>query len=67
MAAIVGVKKVIEHPDRVLYINITSILNLLEWIRTTQNNLKRLLFASTSEVYAAVCGAAIYPYRQART
>ena len=52
MAAIVGVKKVIEHPDRVLYINITSILNLLEWIRTTQNNLKRLLFASTSEVYA---------------
>ncbi len=52
MAAIVCVKKVIEQPDRVLYINIVSILNLLEWARTTQGNLKKLLFASTSEAYA---------------
>lgn len=52
MAAIVGVRKVIERPDRVLYINIVSILNLLEWIRKSQRNLKRLLFASTSEAYA---------------
>lgn len=52
MAAIVGVKRVIERPDRVLYINIGSVLNLLEWIRTTQKDLKRLLFASTSEAYA---------------
>lgn len=52
MAAIVGVKKVIEHPDRVLYVNTISILNLLEWIRKSQRHLRRLLFASTSEAYA---------------
>ena len=51
LTALVGVKNILKSPDRVLYVNSVSILNLLEWIRKTQLNLKRLLFSSTSEVY----------------
>ena len=52
LAAIIGVKNVLEHPDNVLYVNAISLLNLLEWIKNHKENLKRLLFTSTSEVYA---------------
>lgn len=51
-AGVVGVKNTIRKPDRVLYVNIVSTLNLLEWIRMSQKGIKKLLFASTSEVYA---------------
>ncbi|HHT9105605.1 MAG TPA: NAD-dependent epimerase/dehydratase family protein [Candidatus Wujingus californicus] len=52
LSAIVGVKNTIENPDRVLYVNIVSTLNLINWINGTQANLKKFLFASTSEIYA---------------
>lgn len=51
-SAIVGVRNVMNSPDKVLYTNIVSLLNLLEWIKKTQKDLKKLLFSSTSEVYA---------------
>ena len=50
-AGIVGVKNAVDNPDKVLYVNTVSILNLLEWIKVNQKQLKRFLFASTSEVY----------------
>jgi UDP-glucose 4-epimerase/UDP-glucuronate decarboxylase len=52
LVAVVGVKNVIDNPDKVLFVNTLSILNLLEWLKDKAKNLKRLLFASTSEVYA---------------
>jgi len=52
LAAIIGVKNVTESPVRTLYVNIVSILNLLEWISAKNKKLKKLLFTSTSEVYA---------------
>lgn len=51
LAAIIGVKNVIENPDRVLYVNAVCTLNLFEYAKHIRN-LKRLLFASTSEVYS---------------
>ncbi len=51
LAAIVGVRNVGKHPDRVLYVNAVSTLNVLEFCRS-QSSLKRLFFSSTSEVYA---------------
>ena len=51
-AAIVGVRNVTEDPDKTLLVNSFSILNLLEWIRKKNKGLKKLIFASTSEVYA---------------
>ena len=35
-----------------MYVNISLALNLLEWLKGRNKSLKRLLFASTSEVYA---------------
>lgn len=52
LSAIVGVRNVINHPEDVLFVNVITILNLLEWADKTQKNLKNLLFSSTSEVYA---------------
>lgn len=52
-AGIVGVKNVIDNPSKTLAVNILSIFNLLEWLRTNcRRTLKRLVFASTSEVYS---------------
>ena len=51
LAAVIGVQNVLEHPDRVLFVNATTTLNLFEWAkRCTQ--LKKILFSSTSEIYA---------------
>lgn len=47
-----GVRNVVNNPGKVLFVNIVTILNLLEWVNKTQKNLKNLLFTSTSEVYA---------------
>lgn len=52
LSAIVGVKNVVNYPENVLFVNIVTILNLLEWAKKTQKNLKNILFSSTSEVYA---------------
>lgn len=51
MAAIVGIKNVMRHPDKVLYINAISTMNIFEYVKRCKN-LKKIFFASTSEVYA---------------
>jgi nucleoside-diphosphate-sugar epimerase len=51
LAAVIGVKNVVENPDKVLYINTISTLNILEFAKNMPS-LKKMLFSSTSEVYA---------------
>lgn len=51
LAAIIGVGHVLKHPFRVLADNTTMLLNMLALARE-QTALKRLIFTSTSEVYA---------------
>lgn len=51
LAAVIGVQNVLEHPDRVLYVNATTTLHLFEWAKQC-TQLKRILFSSTSEIYA---------------
>lgn len=50
LAAIIGVRNVLDHPLRVLNVNATATLMLLEWF--VNGGGKKFLFASTSEVYA---------------
>ena len=52
LAAVVGVRNVERDPYRVINVSARSLLHLLEWLRPGN----RLFFASTSEVYAGVCG-----------
>ena len=52
LAAIIGVKNVINNPDRVLYVNTVSTLNLFEWLKNNHEKPERVLYSSTSEVYA---------------
>jgi len=51
-AARVGVKNVVHDAPGTLYVNILSILNLLEWLKNRKKKPKKLIFASTSEAYA---------------
>jgi UDP-glucose 4-epimerase len=51
LAAVIGVQNVMDNPDRVLYVNAISTFNVLEYAKGL-NKLKKLLFSSTSEVYA---------------
>ena len=51
LAAVIGVKHVIQNPDRVLYVNAVSALNVFEYAKEIKN-LKKLFFSSTSEVYS---------------
>ena len=51
LAAIVGVKNVVQHPDKVLYVNAVSTLNLFEYAKRVKG-LKKIVLSSTSEVYA---------------
>ena len=51
LAAIVGVANVLDAPDRVLRRNI-ELLDVVLDLASRQSRLERLLFASTSEVYA---------------
>jgi UDP-glucuronate decarboxylase len=51
LAAVVGVANVLEAPDRVLRRNVELLLPILEFA-AAQSRLERLVFASTSEVYA---------------
>jgi UDP-glucuronate decarboxylase len=50
LAAILGVKRVLADPLRVLEVNLGGTLNLLRWLDRGDHG--RLLYASTSEVYA---------------
>ncbi len=51
LAAIIGVQNVLEHPYEVLEKNVQLLINLIHFARK-QKNLKRFIFASTSEIYA---------------
>jgi len=51
LAAIVGVRNVVGQPYRVLHDNALMLTRVIEWARE-QPKLQRLVFASTSEVYA---------------
>jgi len=51
LAAVIGVKNVMENPDKVLYVNAISTLNLVEFAKNMKS-LKKILFSSTSEIYA---------------
>jgi UDP-glucose 4-epimerase/UDP-glucuronate decarboxylase len=49
LAAVIGVRHVLERPEEVLRVNIGSTLHLLDWV--ARGGARRLLFSSTSEVY----------------
>jgi UDP-glucose 4-epimerase len=51
LAAVIGVKNVMHNPDKVLYVNAISTLNLFEFLKNCRS-LKKILFSSTSEIYA---------------
>jgi UDP-glucose 4-epimerase len=51
LAAVIGVRNVLDNPDKVLFVNATSTLYLYEWAKSLPQ-LKRILFSSTSEIYA---------------
>lgn len=51
LAAIIGVANVLKQPFEVLRKNVVLLLNMIEFAKK-QKDLKRFLFASTSEVYA---------------
>ena len=46
-----SVSNVMDHPDRVLFVNCISTLLLFEELKSF-TNLKRVVFSSTSEIYA---------------
>lgn len=50
LAAIIGVKNVLNRPWDVVNVNARTTLNLIEWMRAGGG--KKLLFSSTSEAYA---------------
>lgn len=58
-AAVVGVNRCIEEPDEVIRINTAITLHTVEWFRTAQP--RRVLFASSSENYAAATDVFQYP------
>jgi nucleoside-diphosphate-sugar epimerase len=51
LAAVLGVEEVLRSPDQVLEVNAVSTLNIFNYARELPN-LRRVLFSSTSEVYA---------------
>ncbi|GHT87553.1 nucleoside-diphosphate sugar epimerase [Spirochaetia bacterium] len=59
LASVVGVNRCIEEPEEVIRINAGIILNTTEWLRTAKPS--RVLFASSSENYAATTDAFNYP------
>ena len=51
LVAVIGVKNVMNNPDKVLSVNAISILNMFEYAKHLPN-LKKILFSSTSEIYS---------------
>jgi UDP-glucose 4-epimerase len=60
LAAIIGVGHVLNRPFHVLADNTTMLLNIIDFARK-QKELKRLVFTSTSEVYAGTLANFILP------
>ena len=50
LAAVIGVRKVVEHPAEVIRTNALSTLHLLDWL--VDGGGSKVLFSSTSEAYA---------------
>jgi nucleoside-diphosphate-sugar epimerase len=50
LAAINGTKNFYEHPEKVLEVNILSLINILSWVDA--NNCGKFIFSSSSEAYA---------------
>jgi len=50
LAAVIGVKNVIDRPQEVIRVNALSTLHLLDWF--VRGGGKKILFSSTSETYA---------------
>lgn len=50
LAAVIGVKNVVSHPERVLWANSLATLQLLDAFKGS--SVKKVFFSSTSEVYA---------------
>jgi nucleoside-diphosphate-sugar epimerase len=59
LASVVGVNRCIEEPEEVIRINAGIILHTTEWLRSARP--ERVLFASSSENYAATTDAFNYP------
>jgi nucleoside-diphosphate-sugar epimerase len=59
LASVVGVNRCIEEPEEVIRINTGIILNAAEWLRLS--NPSRVLFASSSENYAATTDKFNFP------
>lgn len=59
LAAVVGVKRCLEHPEEVIRINTALTANTLAWLR--RSRVGRVLFASSSECYAGTTTAFNYP------
>ena len=59
LASVVGVNNTLDHPDEVISVNTSLILNCLEWLKTT--SVKRVLFTSTSETYSGSTEVLEYP------
>ncbi len=50
LAAIVGVNKTINNPEKVIFTNTMLTINTIQWL--SENKIRRVLFASSSENYA---------------
>jgi UDP-glucuronate decarboxylase len=59
LAAIVGVRYADERPAEVLRTNVLATINLVDWL--PRSGAKRVLLASTSEVYAATVDRGLAP------
>jgi nucleoside-diphosphate-sugar epimerase len=59
LASVVGVNRCIEQPEEVIRIKTSVILNTVEWLRAAKPS--RVLFASSSENYAATTDTFNYP------
>jgi len=59
LASVVGVNRCINEPHEVIRINTALIQNSLEWINN--NDINKVLFASSSECYAATTDSFNYP------
>ncbi len=57
LAAVVGVRNVVNDPVRVIRTNTLTVLNLMDWIGPDE----RLFFASTSETYAGGVSRGMVP------
>jgi len=60
LAAVIGVQNVNSNPDKVLYVNALTTINVFEYARTLEN-LKKVVFSSTSEVYAGTLKQGFLP------